>query len=353
MALRIKDIADALGADAFGDVELLVTRLAEPTGAAHDELALAMSPQYAEALKQTNAQAAVVWPSADWAAMGLKAAIIVPRSRLAMSGLTQCFDDALTTSTRSEHAAIDPNATIADGVSIGAFSSIGAQAVIGAGTQIGTHVSVAADVIIGENCQLHAGARVCRNVVIGDNTIIQPNAVIGGDGFSFATSEASNEERAFATLGRTPLDPPHDATRHRVHSLGGVAIGSNVEIGANSTVDAGTIRPTRIGNGTKIDNLVQIGHNVIIGNDCVLSAQTAIAGSSVIGDRCVLGGKSGVKDNIKIGADVVLAGGAIVLQDVPDGRFMMGYPATEMPAFRERQKSLRNLARLLREIKNR
>ena len=167
------------------------------------------------------------------------------------------------------------------------------------------------------------------------------------------TEGPSNEERSFATLGRKPLTPPEDSIRHRIHSLGGVWIGNDVEVGANSTIDAGTIRPTKVGRGTKIDNLVQVGHNVIVGEDCVLCAQTAIAGSSVIGDRTVLGGKSGVKDNVTLGCDVVLGGAAIALGDVPNGCFMMGYPAVEMPDYRAQTKGLRALPSLLKTIRDR
>jgi UDP-3-O-[3-hydroxymyristoyl] glucosamine N-acyltransferase len=122
-----------------------------------------------------------------------------------------------------------------------------------------------------------------------------------------------------------------------------VKIGDNVEIGANSTVDAGTIRATRIGNGCKIDNLVQVGHNVILGDDCLLCAQAAIAGSSVLGARVILGGKSGVADNLTIGRDVVAGGGAIVLADVADGIFVSGHPAQPTHEYRAGLKALRRL----------
>ena len=124
----------------------------------------------------------------------------------------------------------------------------------------------------------------------------------------------------------------------------GVIVGDDVEVGANSTIDAGTIRATRVGRGTKIDNLVQVGHNVILGEDCVLCAQAAVAGSARLGDRVVMGGKSGIKDNVTVGNDVVLAGGAIVLAPVGDGQFMMGYPAQSMPDFRASQKKMRQIA---------
>lgn len=341
MTQSVKDIAAALGAKAFGAVDLSVTGISEPQTAGPDDLALAMSPAYASALAQGQARVAVVWAGADWQALGLKAAIEAPRARLAMAGLTQMMDAAPAPTGVSGHAIIDPTALIGKDVSIGHFSVIGANAVIGDGCNIAGHVTIAAGALIGDAAQIHAGVRIQSRVRLGAGAILQPNVVIGGDGFSFVTETPSNVEIGRKTLGRTPFTPPKDGTHHRIHSLGGVEIGEDVEIGANSTVDAGTIRPTRIGRGTKIDNLVQVGHNVVIGEDCLLCAQTAVAGSAVIGDRSVLGGKCGIGDNLKVGPDSVIGGAAIVLSDVPAGSFMMGYPAQPMLTYRARERSLR------------
>ncbi len=341
MTLSVKDIASALGAKAFGAVDLLVTGLSEPHTAGPDDLALAMSPAYGPALAQGRARVAVVWAGADWQALGLRAAIEAPRARLAMAGLTQMLDSAPQNASVSPHAIIAPSAQIGNDVAVGHFTIIGAGAVIGDGCQIGDHITIAAGVILGAGAQIHAGVRIQPRVRLGARCIIQPNVVIGGDGFSFVTAAPSNVEIGRKTLGSVPFEAPDDPSQHRIHSLGGVEIDDDVEIGANSTVDAGTIRPTRIGRGTKIDNLVQVGHNVVVGDDCLLCAQTAVAGSAVIGDRCVLGGKSGIGDNLVIGADSVIGGAAIVLSDVPAGSFMMGYPAQPMLAYRARERSLR------------
>ncbi len=342
--VKVKDIAALLNATAYGNTELDVVRPSEPVNARRDDLALAMTPSYGEALGISAARVAIIWPGADWRAMGLDAAIEVPRARLAMARLTQAFDTGPRESGIHPSAVIDATAKIGDGVSIGPFSVIGADAKVGDGCWIGSHVSIATGAQIGAGGLIHAGVRIGSRVRIGDHVILQPNVVIGADGFSFVTEEPANEERALRTMGREPLAPPRDAKRHRIHSLGGVVIGKHVEVGAGSTLDAGTIRATRIGDGTKIDNLVQIGHNVIIGDDCVLCAQAAVAGSAILGDRVVMGGKSGIKDNISVGADVVLGGAAIVLTSVGDGVFMMGYPAVPMPAFRAQQKALRQKA---------
>lgn len=341
MTQTVKDIAAALGAKAYGAVDLSVSGLSEPASAGPDDLALAMLPAYGDALAHGHARVAVVWAGADWQALGLEAAIEAPRARLAMSGLTKMMDVAAVAVGVSPHAVIDPSAKIGQGVSIGHFTVISAGAVIGDGCQIAEHVSVGEGVTIGDNAQIHAGVRIMRRVRIGARVILQPNVVLGGDGFSFVTAGRSNVEIGHKTLGKIPFTAPDDPTQHRIHSLGGVLISDDVEIGANSTVDAGTIRATSIGNGTKIDNLVQVGHNVQIGDHCLLCAQTAVAGSAQIGDRTVLGGKSGVGDNLIVGADCVIGGAAIVLSDVPVGSFMMGYPAQPMLTYRARERHLR------------
>lgn len=353
MAHSIKDIAAALGAQAFGAVDILVDGASEPAQAGPRDLALAMTPAYADALAQGGARAAVVWPGADWQAMGLEAAIYAPRARLAMAGLTQMLDQPQAGSGVHTHALIDPTARIGAGVVIGAFTVVGANALIGDGCWIADQVSIGGGVQIGTDCQIHAGVRLQRGTNLGNRVILQPNVTIGGDGFSFVSKEPSNVERARETLGNVPMTAPQDPTWHRIHSLGGVTIGDDVEIGANATVDAGTIRATRIGMGTKIDNLVQVGHNVIVGEHCLLCAQAGIAGSTVVGDRVVVGGKAGLADNITVGADVVIGGGSVVLSNVPAGRVMMGYPATKMQTHLDSYKALRRLPRLLNSLSKR
>ncbi|SFS09436.1 UDP-3-O-(3-hydroxymyristoyl)glucosamine N-acyltransferase [Yoonia litorea] len=353
MSQTVKEIAAALGAEAHGAVDLLVTGAAEPATAGPDDLALAMTPAYGEALQHGNARAAIVWQGADWQALGLEAAIIAPRARLAMAGLTQMLDAPLPGEGIHPTAHIDPTSTLGEGVSIGAFSVVGAGAKIGKGCWIGAQASIAENVVVGDDCQIHEGVRLQRRTRIGDRVILQPNVVIGGDGFSFVTAEPANVEKARETLGEAATEIPADPRWHRIHSLGGVEIANDVEIGANSCVDAGTIRPTKIGVGTKVDSLVQVGHNVIVGDHCLLCAQAGVAGSTVIGDRVVVGGKAGVADNLKVGDDVVLGGGTIVLSNVPAGRVMMGYPATKMQTHIESYKALRRLPRLLQTLTKR
>lgn len=347
MPQTLRDLAASLGAEVLGDASLLVDRLAEPLEARAGDLALAMAPKFAANLKASAARAAVVWAGANLNELGLDGAIVAPRGRLAMAGLTQAMDDDPAFSgepTIHPSAVIDATATIGDGAQIAPFVVIGAAVRIGPNARIASHVSIGREAVIGANATLHAGVKIGARVRIGDGFIAQAGAAIGGDGFSFTTDGPSNVERAVRARPGTPLDPIN-GTWHRIHSLGSVEIGNNVEIGANSTVDAGTIRATRIGNGVKIDNLVQVGHNVILGDDCLLCAHAAVAGSTVLGPRVILGGKSGVADNLILGRDVVVGGGAVVLGNVADGTFVSGHPAQPTHEHRAGVKALRRLTK--------
>lgn len=349
MAYTIEQIAAALGAEAFGAVDVEVDGVAEPTDATARDLALAMKPEYAEGLTRGAARAAIVWDGADWQALGLEAAIVSPRPRYTMSGLTTMMDpgqgwpDGIHPS-----AVVDETADLGAGVSVGPLAVIGAGAKIGAGTVIGPQCFVGTDARIGTMGFLREGVRIGARVVIGERFIAQPGAVLGGDGFSYVTPEKSAVEQARQTLGDQGDKQSQSWTR--IHSLGAVSIGDDVELGSNCTIDRGTIRDTRVGNGTKIDNLVMIGHNVEIGNDCLLCGHVGIAGSTRIGNNVVLAGQTGVSDNIFIGDNVITGGGTIVLSNIPAGRVMLGYPAMKMETTMEVFKGFRRLKRLFNDV---
>ena len=347
MSYTIEHIATSLGAQAHGDVSLCITGAAEPASAGPDDLALALSPAFVTDLAKGRARAAVILPDTDWQSLGLQAAIIAPRGRLAMAGLTQLLDQhpAFPASHYIHASAVTDGATIGAQCSIGPFTHIAATAQIGESSRIGSHVSIGAGSVIGAGATVHSGARIGCNVRIGRGVVIQSGAVIGSDGFSFVTDGVSGPETAKATGGATRLEAPEHGAWHKLHSLGGVDIGDDVEIGANSTIDAGTIRATRVGRGTKIDNLVHIGHNVEVGEDCLLCGCTGIAGSVVIGNRVVLGGATAVGDHHRIGDDVVSGLGTMIMSNVPAGKVLLGYPAMRMDQSIDSYKALRRLAR--------
>ena len=342
----LAEIADALGARLEGDRALVVRRPAEPSKAGEEDLALAMSERFADDLPKGSARAAILWEGADWRALGLEGAIFVPRPRYAMAHLTAALDPGPGIALGVHPSAVvHPDAELGEGTAIGPLAVIGAEARIGPGARIGAQASIMGT--IGAETLIREGARVCRGARIGERGVVHPNAVIGADGFSFVTPERSAVEAARASLG---ADAGGDASWTRIHSLGGVWIGDDVEVGANATIDAGTIRATRIGDRTKIDNLVHVGHNAVVGADCLLCGQVGIAGSARIGDRVVLGGQVGVSDNISVGDDVVAGGATKIFTNAPAGRVLLGSPATRMETQVEIQKAWRRLPRLFRDV---
>ena len=349
MTHTVEEIAVALGAQAYGATDIMVTRAAEPAMAGPDDLALAMNPKFAETLGQGRARVAMLWESADWQALGLEAAIIAPRPRYAMAGLTRILDAGQGYAAGIHPTAfVDPDAELGAGVSVGPLAVISKGAKIGAGSVIGPQCFIGWNAALGEGAYLREAVSIGARVTIGARFIAQPGARIGGDGFSFVTAEPSSVESVRKTLGDQGEAKAQDWTR--IHSLGSVTIGDDVEIGMGATIDCGTIRDTKIGDGTKLDNQVHLGHNVVIGRNCLICGQVGIAGSATIGDNVVLAGQCGVNDNIFVGDGVIAGGGTKLMSNVPAGRTMLGYPATQMDKQVEGYKALRRLPRLMRDV---
>ena len=348
--LNIQNLAEALNGRAVGDVGRQITGAAEPQDAIGGLLAIATSPKYVEKLKEGHASIALLAAGTNWQSLGLEAAILVERPRFAMATLSSKLDIHWRFGATKVHlqAVIDPTAQIASGARVGAFCYIGAGVVLGKNAWLGTHISLADGCKIGDNVTLLDGVRIGRDVVIGDKFIGHSGAVIGADGFSFVTLNHSVVENVRETLGNSLDAAPQPYAR--IHSLGSVQIGDDVEVGANSCIDRGTIRNTIIGDGCKFDNLVQVGHNVKIGSNCMICAQVGIAGSSILGDNVVLGGQTGVSDNLFIGDNVITGGATKVLSNIPAGRVMLGYPAMKMETQLDIYKSLRRLPRMIKNI---
>lgn len=321
-----KALADALDAELIGDGDLPVSRLAHPADVRDaSDLALAMDPKLLPIVAQSSARAVVIAKNAT-APDNVKACLVVSRPRLAMSTLTNLFAEPV--------PAIDgvhPTAVIEKGATLGAHVSVGAMAFVGAGAVIGDNsvlhpqTYVGAGAVVGRNALIYPGARVGSGVTIGDRFIMHFNASVGADGFSFVTPEMGSVEQAKS--GATSKVTAANNRLLRIASLGGVQIGDDVEIGASSCIDRGTIRPTRIGNGTKIDNHVQVGHNVVIGENCLICGRVGIAGSATIGNRVVLGGASGVADHVTVGDDVVAMAMAGIAGSIAPGSVVGGFPA--------------------------
>lgn len=206
---------------------------------------------------------------------------------------------------------IDPGASVGPNAGIGDFTCIGSNAVIGPGVRIGHH------------CYIGANATIAH-ALIGDRVIIHPGASIGQDGFGFTFLEGKCV---------------------KVPQIGGVIIQKDVEVGANTTIDRGSMRPTFIGEGTKLDNLVQVAHNVRIGAHCVIAAQVGIAGSTTIGDFVAIGGHSGIAPHLTIGRKAQIGGASGVICDIPAGERWVGLPARQSRAFFRQYAVLKRLAK--------
>ncbi len=352
MAFTVSEIAQALGARAVGDVSLALDGPSQPETAGKNDLALAMDPKFASKINAGKAQVAILWDDANWQDLGLSAAIFTPKPRFALSGINKLFEKTPNIA-RGIHpsAVIDKTAIIGKNPSIGAFVSIEKDVVIGDNARIMPHCSIAEAAQIGAECLLFHGVRIGARVQIGERFIAQPNSVIGGDGFSFVSPE-----RTAVDAAREGQQPDEAAAQRagyaRTNSLGAVQIGDDVELGAGATIDRGTIVDTKVGDGTKIDNLVMIGHNAVVGRHCLLCAQTGIGGSSVVGDHVVLGGQVGVADHVVIGNNVVAAGKSGISSNVPPNRFIMGNPAIKMEANVESYKAYRRLPKLVAKVEN-
>ncbi len=236
-------------------------------------------------------------------------------------------------------AVIDPSARLATNVAIGACSVIGRNVEIAAGVCIHPNVTIYEDATIGKDSTIHSGVAIRERTVIGERVVIHNNAVVGCDGFGYA----KDEEKRWLKIPQT----------------GRVVIEDDVEIGAGTTIDRASVGESRIGRGTKLDNLVQIGHSCTVGEDSLLCAQVGLAGSSQIGNRVILAGQAGVAGHLTIGDDVVLTAKSATSHDIPAGKVISGIPAFDnkdwlraTAAFRrlgEIQRSVRELQRLIKE----
>ncbi len=258
----------------------------------------------------------VIDSSLDAAAAG-RPRIVVANARHALAQLSsqikpraEVTPSIHPTATVHELAQVSAEASVGPGAVIGAEARIGPGSVIGAGSTIGERS------VIGAGCTVQPGVHIYHDVTVGDRVILHSGAVLGADGFGFAGG-------------------PDGMVK--IEHLGQVVISDDVEIGANSTVDRGTMGATFIGPRTKIDNLVQIAHNVRIGSDCLIAGQSAIGGSTVLGDRVTLAGNAALSDHINIGDGATVGGLSGVSKNVPAGEVWFGTPAMPYRAFARRQ----------------
>ncbi len=349
MPYTISRLAEEIGATAAGNTMLEVSGVARPANARNNQLAVALSQEFEKELARSSARAALVVEGTDWHTLGLEAAILHRRPRFAFALITERFitghDNA-----QGIHptAIVESSAGIGKDVSIGPYSIVAEGVMIGDGSYIGSHVTVGRLSRIGKNALIFPGTQIGHEIKIGNNFVAQSNVVVGSDGFSYETSLSGTIDAAKQSFGAVRRNSQTAYTK--IHSFGKVVIGDNVELGACTTIDRGTLDATVIGSGTKVDNHVHIAHNTVVGKDCLICGMVGIAGSASIGDRVVLAGMCGVKDHVRIGNDVVAGGSTKIFSNVPSNRFVMGSPAIEMSKHITIYKAIRRLPQLVQRV---
>jgi len=343
----LAELADWLGAELHGDGGARVERVTEPQDARGPaDLAIAVRSSRVAELAGSRARLAVL--AAGMAPpQPLQGYIQVTQPRYALVRLLRLFEPVRPLpSGIHPSAVVDPSARIASSAYVGPLCYVAADVVVDDGVIVMSQVTVGEGSRIGRESVIHPGVRIAEGSTIGCRAVIHSNVCIGSAGFSFATPERGSVDAARTEKKVTATNRGIE----RIPSLGGVVIGDDVEIGAGSTIDRGTIGDTVIRRGTKIDNQVMVAHNCVIGEDCLIAGQSGIAGSCRVGDRVVMGGQVGVADNLKIGDDAVLAATSGVGYDVPARAVMIDTPAIPYKDFTLRYRAVARVHRLLKDL---
>ncbi len=306
-ALTAAAIAAAVGGTLDGDGSVTVTRVAGLDSADAASLSFFSASRYSDDAMATRAGVVFVTAPLATHVAHVPARIVVSKPQEAMLAALALLHRP-TPFTPGVHASavVGDGVTLGDGVAIGARAVIGDGSTIGARSRIHAGVTLGDNVVVGTDCIVHPGVVAYANTQIGDRVIVQAGAVLGSDGFGYVFGNGAHQK--IPHVGRCVLE-------------------SDVEIGANTTIDRGSIGDTVIGAGTKIDNLVQVGHNVRMGKLCLVMAQVGISGSTRIGDGVIIAGQAGIQGHISIGAGARIGGQSGVFGDVPAGETWSGYPA--------------------------
>jgi UDP-3-O-[3-hydroxymyristoyl] glucosamine N-acyltransferase len=302
--MKLGELAIRLGAELRGDAELEVTGVNGIEEAGPTEVTFVANPRYTSLAKKTRAAAVLVDPDFQ--------EISVPTLRLrnpylAFSRTLGLFYQPPAYAPGIHPTAvIDPTAEIGEGAHIGAYVVVGAQVRLGAHATLLPHVVLYPGVETGSYLFAHAHAVIRENCILGDHVTLENGAIIGGDGFGFAKNEAGHWEK--------------------IPQSGPVRLGNRVDVQSNACIDRATVGATEIGDGTKVDNLVQIGHGSRVGENTLLCAQTGLAGSSVVGSNVILAGQTGVAGHCAVGDGVILTAQSAVSHDVPPGKMISGSP---------------------------
>lgn len=320
--LKLSEAAEATGGRVVGNGDAAFRRVSPVHDAGPEDLALLAGRKYAAGLSDCGARALLVSEELSALEGGPADRLVVADPHEALVSLLAILHPAPT-----EERGVHPSAVVDRTATVSAHVAVGPNAVIGAGANLGRGVRIGAGCVIGERTEIGAGTvlfpnvTVYPNAILGERVIVHAGTRIGVDGFGYVQT---------------------DGEHSKVPQVGGCVIEDDVEIGANCTVDRGSIGCTRIGAGSKLDNLVHLGHNVVIGRKSLVVAQVGIAGSTRMGERVVVGGQAGLVGHLTIGAGAKIGAQAGVISDVAPGQVVSGYPA------RDHRTYLKAMARLMR-----
>jgi UDP-3-O-[3-hydroxymyristoyl] glucosamine N-acyltransferase len=334
MKFTVKQIAHLLNGEVRGNDSLIINQLSKIEEGSQGDISFLANAKYEPFLYTTNATAVIVSqdfePKKDFSTT----LIVVKNAYTAFTQLLEEYQKILNFSKKGieQPVFVGKNTTIGEEIYQGAFSYIGKNCKIGTNVKIYPQVYISDNVSIGDNTILYAGVKVYENCIIGNHCVVHSGAIIGSDGFGFA--------------------PQADGTYKTIPQLGNVILEDNVSIGSNSTIDCATMGSTIIRKGAKIDNLVQIAHNVEIGENTVIAAQTGVAGSTKIGKNCVIAGQVGVNGHITVADGTKVGGQAGVTRSVKkEGISINGTPAFELHDYLRSMSVLRKLPALEKQIR--
>lgn len=309
--IRLDELADQVGGDLKGDGAHLITGPRNISEAEADHITFLSGERYQPLLAETRAGCVVVGRDFEIERDDLTVLRVDDPSR-AFSAIVLLFQPGDPAPEPGVHpsAVVHPDAELGEGVSVAPGAVVEAGARVGDRSQVRAQVCIGRDAVVGSDCLLHPRVVLYPGVVLGDRVIIHAGAVVGSDGFGF--------------------DREPDGSWTKVPQVGSVELGDDVEIGANATIDRARFGTTLLSRGTKVDNLVQVGHNVQVGEDCLLIAQVGVSGSSVIEKGVILAGQCGVGGHVRVGEGARIGGQSGVTKDVAPGRRMFGTPAVDV-----------------------
>lgn len=337
MSATLKQLADVIGAELVGNPDVVINRVFPIEQAQEGDITFVANPKYLSKLQDCQASAVIVAPGIDVSGRNL---LVVANPYLAFAKILTFLQESVATEKGVLSGAhVAASAELDASVTVHPGAVVGENVKIGSGTVLFPGVVVYANVSIGSDCLLHAGAIVRENCRLGDRVILQPSAVIGADGFGFA---------------------PDGTSYFKIPQVGNVVLEDDVEIGACSCVDRAALGETRIRRGTKLDNLVQIGHNAEIGEDTIIVAQVGIAGSSMVGNHCTFGGQAAVAGHVKVGDNVTLGARSGVSGNVDSNQLLSGVPlqphkewlktTMSLPKVPEMRKEMQKMKKRLEEL---